>query len=119
VFEPEWYCLNPEGAGLQVTEAYQRNAEWHARDRSGESHTVSTDLDSDTSDDDRQAARLRAEAEQAEAKKRERRIVVNLNKLGAAATEVRREFVTTLLARPFPRGPQRSWPTPCFATATC
>jgi ParB family chromosome partitioning protein len=74
VFEPEWYCLHPEGAGLQVTEAYQRNAEWHARDRSGESHTVGTDLDSDTSDDDRQAARLRAEAEQAEAKKRERRI---------------------------------------------
>ena len=42
---------------------------------------------------------LRAEAEQAEAQKRERRIVVNLNKLGAAATGVRRQFVTTLLAR--------------------
>jgi ParB family transcriptional regulator, chromosome partitioning protein len=99
VFEPDWYCLNPEGAGLQISEMYQRNAEWQARDRSGESHTVTTDLDGDASDDDRQAARLRAEAEQAEAKKRERRIVVNLNKLGAAATEVRREFVTTLLAR--------------------
>jgi ParB family transcriptional regulator, chromosome partitioning protein len=99
VFEPEWYCLNPEAAGLQVTENYQRNAEWHARDRSGESHTVTTDLDSDASEADRQAAHLRAEAEQAEAKKRERRIVVNLNKLGAAATEVRREYVKTLLAR--------------------
>ena len=31
--------------------------------------------------------------------KRERRKVVNLNKLGAAAIEVRRQFVTTLLAR--------------------
>ena len=57
------------------------------------------DLDSDASDADRQAARARAEAEQAEAQKRERRIVVNLNKLGAAATGVRRQFVTTLLAR--------------------
>ena len=34
-----------------------------------------------------------------EAQKRERRIVVNLNKLGAAATGVRRQFITTLLAR--------------------
>jgi ParB family chromosome partitioning protein len=50
VFEPEWYCLNPEAAGLQVTENYQRNAEWHTRDRSGESHTVTTDLDSDASE---------------------------------------------------------------------
>jgi ParB family chromosome partitioning protein len=99
VFEPEWYCLNPEGAGLQVTENYQRNAEWHARDRSGESYTGTTDLDSDASEADGEAARLRAEAEQAEAHKRERRIVVNLNKLGAAATEVRREFVKTLLSR--------------------
>jgi ParB family chromosome partitioning protein len=99
VFEPEWYCLNPEGAGLQVVENYQRNAEWHARDRSGESDTGTTDLDSVASEADREAARLRAEAEQAEAQKRERRIVVNLNKLGAAATEVRREFVKTLLSR--------------------
>jgi ParB family transcriptional regulator, chromosome partitioning protein len=98
-FAPEWFCLSPEGAGLQVNEMYQRNAEWAARDRSGDSHTVTTDLDSDASDADREAARLRAEAEQAEAKKRERRIVVTLNKLGAAATGVRREFVTALLAR--------------------
>jgi ParB family transcriptional regulator, chromosome partitioning protein len=99
VFEPEWYCLNPEGAGLQVNEMYQRNAEWHARDRSGQSHTATTDLDGDASEEDRQAARLRAEAEQAEATKRERRIVINLNKLGDAATGVRREFIKTLLAR--------------------
>ena len=84
---------------LQVSEMYQRNAERIARDRSGQSHTATTDLDNDASEDDRQAARLRAEAEQAEAQKRERRIVVNLNKLGAAATGVRREFITTLLAR--------------------
>ena len=78
--------MNPEGAGLQIGETYQRNAEWHARDRSGQSRTVSTDLDSEASEADREADHLRAEAEQAEAKKRERRIVVNLNKLGAART---------------------------------
>ena len=120
-FAPEWFCLSPEGAGLQVTEMYQRNAEWSARDRSGESPAVTTDLDSEASDADREAARLRAEAEQAEAKKRERRIVVTLNKLGAAATGVRREFVTTLLARKtLPRAALRhSWPTAWSATATC
>jgi ParB family transcriptional regulator, chromosome partitioning protein len=78
---------------------YQRNAEWAARDRSGQSPAATTDLDSEASEADREAARLRAEAEQAEAKKRGRRIVVTLNKLGAAATGVRRQFVTTLLAR--------------------
>jgi len=118
-FEPEWFCLNPEGAGLQASQMYQRNSDRIARDRSGQSHTATTDLDDDASEDDRQAARLRAEAEQAEAQKRERRIVVNLNKLGAAATGVRREFIKTLLARPFPRGPRHSWATAWPATATC
>jgi ParB family chromosome partitioning protein len=98
-FAPEWFCLNPEGAGVQVNEMYRRNAERLARGRSGESHTVTDDLDSEASDADREAARARAEAEQADAAKRERRIVVNLNKLDAAATGVRRQFVTTLLAR--------------------
>ena len=98
-FAPEWFCLNPEGAGVQVNEMYRRNAERLARGRSGENHTVTDDLDREASDADREAARARAEAEQADAAKRERRIVVNLNKLGAAAAGVRRQFVTTLLAR--------------------
>ena len=119
VFAPEWYCLNPEGAGLRVSEMYQRNAEWAARDRSGQSHAATTDLDGDASEADREAARLRAEAEQAEAKKRERRIVVTLNKLGAAATGVRRQWVTTLLARPYRKALRRSWLTAWPATATC
>ena len=38
-FAPEWFCLNPEGAGVQVNEMYRRNAERLARGRSGESHT--------------------------------------------------------------------------------
>ena len=97
-FTPELVLPDPEAAGLQVSDMYQRNAEWSARDRSGESHPVTTDLDSDASEDDRGAARLRAEAEQAEAKKRERRIVVTLNKFGAAASGVRRAWVATLLS---------------------
>jgi ParB family chromosome partitioning protein len=99
VFEPEWYCLNPQAAGLQVSDTFQRNAEWATRDRTGESSLGTTDLDTEASEADREAARERAEAEQAEAKKRERRIVVTLNKLGAASTEVRRAFVRMLLSR--------------------
>ena len=68
---------------------------------SGQSHTARDrrSRQPTTSDAEREAARLRAEAERAEAERRERRKVVTLNKLGAAATEVRRQFVTTLLAR--------------------
>ena len=104
-FAPEWFCLNPEAAGLQVSEMYQRNADWYARQHRGQSHTAGRDADnhdshdSDDSDAEREAARLRAEAERAEAERRERRKVITLNKLGAAAIEVRRQFVTTLLAR--------------------
>ena len=53
------------------------------------------DLDTDTtSEAEREAARLPAEAE-----KRKRRVVITLNKLGAAAITVRREFVTAMVAR--------------------
>jgi hypothetical protein len=47
------------------------------------------------SPEDREAA----EAARAEAQRRERRKVITLNKLGAAAEEVRRRFVKQLLAR--------------------
>jgi ParB family chromosome partitioning protein len=98
-FTPEWYCLDPEGAGLQVSDSYLRNVEWAERNRTGQSHTNATDLEAQGDDSDREAARQRAEEAEAEAKKRERRTVLALNKLGAAATPVRRAFVTTLLAR--------------------
>jgi ParB family chromosome partitioning protein len=104
-FIPEWFCLNPEEAGLQVSEIYQRNADWYARQHRGQTHPAGRDADnhdsqgSDEDDAERVAARLRAEAERAEAERRERRKVITLNKLGAAAIEVRRQFVTTLLAR--------------------
>ena len=100
-FAPEWFCLNPEAAGVQVSEMYQRNADWYARQQRGQTHPAGRDADnhdshgSDGSDAEREAARLRAEAERAEAERRERRKVITLNKLGAAAIEVRRQFVTT------------------------
>jgi ParB family transcriptional regulator, chromosome partitioning protein len=81
---------------------YRRNVEWFSRDRSATAATTATtqDVDTDTtSEAEREAARLRAEAERAEAEKRERRKVIALNRLGAAAITVRREFVTTLVAR--------------------
>ena len=117
-FAPEWFCLNPEAAGLQVSEMYQRNADWYARQHRGQIHTAGRDADSHDSDDsdaEREAARLRAEAERAEA---ERRKVITLNELGAAAIEVRRQFVTTLLAR-CRKERRRSWPTASPATVTC
>jgi ParB family chromosome partitioning protein len=91
VYVPEYFCLDAAAAGLTLSSHFQRNAGMH----DGDDPQSAVNLDGD----DREAARLRAEAEQAEAQKRERRIVVNLNKLGAAATEVRREFVKTLLSR--------------------
>ena len=42
-FAPEWFCLNPEAAGLQVSEMYQRNADWYARQHRGQSHTAGRD----------------------------------------------------------------------------
>ena len=97
---------------------YQRNAEWAARDRSGQSPAATTDLDSEASEADREAARLRAEAEQAEAKKRGRRIVVTLNKLGAAATGYAASSSPRFWpAGRSPRGRQRSWPTAWSATS--
>ena len=39
-FAPEWFCLNPEAAGVRISETYQRNAEYFARDRSTQSRTA-------------------------------------------------------------------------------
>lgn len=87
-YDPEWFCLDYTAAGLTPTELYQRSLD-RATDR-GDS--VEDDADAET-------ARLRREAEQAEAAKRDRRKTLALNKLGAAAMSVRREFVRALVAR--------------------
>jgi ParB family chromosome partitioning protein len=89
VFSPQYYCLDPDAAGLTVDEGFAR--------RAGISTAVSSD---DTEADADAAATAKAEAEARET--RERRKVLALNKLGAAAQIVRREFVTKLLARKTP-----------------
>ncbi|KAA1250757.1 nuclease [Mycobacterium simiae] len=93
VFVPHYFCLDYRAAGLTPDPWFARNAgmvDTEAGDR-GEPDAGA-----------RAAARVRAEAERAEADKRERRKVLALNKLGAAALCVRREFVSRLLARRTP-----------------
>jgi len=87
---PEYFCLDYAAAGLSITQ-----------DRVRQYYPAT-----DSADDDDQDAQARAEAEaqaradaEAEAEKRDRRKVLALNKLGAAAIAVRREFLTKLLSR--------------------
>jgi ParB family transcriptional regulator, chromosome partitioning protein len=91
VYVPEYFCLHAAAAGLTPSNVFQRNAGLLP----GDDQASTVDLDADA----REAARVQAEAERAEAEKRERRKVIALNKLGDAATGVRRQFITTLLAR--------------------
>ena len=87
VFTPEWFCIDHEGAGLEL-DAFLKNT---CPIVHGEGETGGDDSG------DEAAARARREAEEAEAAKRERRKVLALNKLGDAAASVRREFVRKLL----------------------
>jgi ParB family chromosome partitioning protein len=89
VFLPLYYCLDPDAAGLTVDEGFARRA---GMSTAGSSDDAEADADA--------AAAAQAEAEARET--RERRKVLALNKLGAAAQIVRREFVTKLLARKTP-----------------
>ena len=82
VWVPEFYCTDTEAAGLTLAEFLQ-NQRPIAHNPGG----------GDDQDDDAAAA-ARADAE-----RRERRKVLTLNKLGLAAQEVRRRFVTTCSAR--------------------
>jgi ParB family chromosome partitioning protein len=98
MFVPEYFCLDYAAAGLVLDERFRRFA---GLGLSGEKSTDTVDLDGD--DQDAKAAREAAEAEAVrEAERRERRKVIALNKLGEAALQVRREFVTKLLARKTP-----------------
>lgn len=96
VFEPHYFCLDYRAAGLTPDAWFARQAA--ITDTGGGDSGDSVELD----DDPRAAERAHAEAQRAEADKRERRKVLALNKLGAAAMSVRREFVTKLLARKTP-----------------
>lgn len=98
MFVPEYFCLDYAAAGLVLDERFQRFA---GLGLSGEKSTDTVDLDGD--DQDAKAAREAAEAQAVrEAERRERRKVIALNKLGEAALQVRREFVTKLLTRKTP-----------------
>ncbi len=90
VFEPQYFCVDYRAAGLKPEPGFARNA---GLVDTGADDTVELDGDA------REAERHKAEAERAEADRRERRKVLALNKLGAAAMTVRRDFVTKLLAR--------------------
>ena len=87
VFEPEWFCIDIDAAGLMVCDILAKRA---AHDTINSSASGAGDA----------VARAAAEAEQA---RRQRRQVIALNRLGAAATTVRREFITNkLLSRKTP-----------------
>ncbi|OBJ90337.1 ParB/RepB/Spo0J family partition protein [Mycobacterium asiaticum] len=92
VFRPQYFCLDYRAAGLTPDSWFARAA---GMVDSGQADC--TNLDND--DEARQAAQRQAEVERAEAEKRERRKVLALNKLGATAQSVRRDFVKKLLAR--------------------
>ncbi|SBS79039.1 Nuclease [uncultured Mycobacterium sp.] len=97
VFVPTFHCLDYSAAGFTLDAWFSRNAGLGtpAADQDGNA----VDLDSDQ-DGEMRAAREKALAEEAsEAQRRERRKVIALNRLGDAAMEVRRDFVTKLLQR--------------------
>lgn len=93
-FTPDYYCLDYRAAGLAPNSWYARNT---AR------FNTNRPVDADGGDDKADAAaQQKAQDERAEAESRERRKVLALNKLGAAAMHVRREFLKKLLARKTP-----------------
>ena len=88
IWRPEYYCINPIGAGVTLTS--------YGAQRYG----VDADRLADESDPDGAAERERAREEAAEKERAERRKLIALNKLGEAAAVVRREWVRDkLLAR--------------------
>lgn len=106
IFEPNYYCLDHRGAGLIPEERFARRAGMADCDPSGD-----VDLD----DDAREAARQQAAADRAEAERRERRKVLALNRLGDAAVQVRREFLSKLLARKTPPKGAASFIAECLS----
>lgn len=93
-YRPHFYCVNYTAAGLTPDERFLRNA-------GVPSDTAATAAgdDSDEAAAARAATLAKAQAQQAEHERRERRKVIALNRLGEAATTVRRDFVAKLLAR--------------------
>lgn len=91
VYVPEYYCVDYQAAGLTLSPSMQP--------------LTGRDADLDGGEDpegDRAVAAAEAEVARAEQLRRARRKVRVLNRLGDAAGEVRRQFVTKLLARKTP-----------------
>ncbi len=88
VWSPDYYCRNPHGAEVTMSD-------WAARQ-----YGIDADRLADASDPDGAAERERARVEEAEQERAERRKLIALNKLGDAAAVVRREWLRdNLLAR--------------------
>jgi ParB family chromosome partitioning protein len=100
VYAPTYYCLDYSAHGFTLDPWFLRNAGVPI-DPSADGVTVDGDGDGDGDDAAaaRAAALAKAQAEQAETLRRERKKVIALNRLGDAAMQVRRDFVTKLLAR--------------------
>ena len=89
VWEADWLCTDYAAAGLVLCETLAKRVEALAREDSDHHADDSSDQDAET-----------REAAAAEAARRERRKVIALNKLGEAAQQVRRQFITDkILAR--------------------
>lgn len=106
MFVPTFHCLDYVAAGFTLDAWFSRNAglSTPAADQDG----TTVDLDGEDDAEARAAARAQAEAD---VQRRERRKVIALNRLGDAATEVRRDFVTKLLLR------KTAPPTPALPTS--
>jgi len=83
VWEADWLCTDYAAAGLVLCESLANRVEALAREDRD-------DADNDAGDQDAEAR----EAAATEAQRRERRKVIALNKLGEAAQQVRRQFIT-------------------------
>jgi ParB family transcriptional regulator, chromosome partitioning protein len=119
-FAPEWFCLNPEAAGVRISESYQRNAEYFARDRSTQSRTDTGDLDNDASDADRQAARARAETNKPRPKSASGALwSTSTNSMPPPPACAASSSPPCWPARPFPKARHHSSRTAWHATATC
>ena len=101
VFVPAYYCLDYAAAGLTLDPWFLRYAQ--PEDTAESSTGGDTVNAADDGEGDTPAAEVLTEAQQqeqeAEDQRRARRKVIALNRLGEAATGVRREFVTKLLTR--------------------
>ena len=93
-WEPTFYCCDVASAGVTMPD-------WLARQ-----HGMDPDTLADANDPDGAIERERAREEQADLERAERRKLIALNKLGAAAATVRREWVrdTLLSGKTAPRG---------------